>query len=451
MGYKCITFKFGSNGLFDFMHYSIIQLFHYSLKVFSCRVLSFILIILIFPNLTNAQSDNFNLDFKAVVKSNDGIHNLVLFHRGELNSSFEGYILITRGNHNINGRIKKGGFSFLDPKIFEIGVPSLRQSWVKNNFPLQNLTSLTNGVDVEKVYSFEVTPEVLNLKSDSISFFIKGVFYNLVKQNDKSSEFNLNYDINLSYRLFKVPLDKFVSLKFFNGKFDNYKFSVEFKKIKKSDECLATNNRPLLEGIKKSVEGSTLPRNVLFNLGAEYIRTNADDPYQDVTFSPYKFFLRDQQYSLIPVNTLKDKTIDETNNLPLDIYKAGLTFPFKIYNKKKEELYKNYSSKKRIFKSNFNIVVVPIALNEDTLTADVFLNYTEINLNDNIPRWTPIRKRIKLLQGYPTAIKLPKENWSANFTRDGNKYAIYGYSDFEKYVNQYIIISFDSVKQIEKD
>ncbi len=92
--------------------------------------------------------------------------------------------------------------------------------------------------------------------------------------------------------------------------------------------------------------------------------------------------------------------------------------------------------------------MVPISLNGDTLTADVFLNYSKITL-DNIPRWTPIKKRVKLIQGYPIAINLPRENWSANFSRDGEKYNIYGYSDYERYVNEYLLISFDSIKNKE--
>ncbi len=400
-----------------------------------------------------AQFDNYHLDFKAVVKSNDGKQKLVLSNRGNVDDVIDGYIIISRGYQNIEGRIQKGGFNFLDPKIFEVGVESLRKKWVENNFPVKDIEAMTNGVDVEKVYSFQITPEILNIESDSLSFFIKGVFYNLIKQNDKYSPFNLNYDINLSYKLFKVPYNKNVPLDFFDEQLKEYNCSVRFSKIKKTEEYFSiSNNQPLFDGIKQSTAESTLPPNVQFKIGAEFIRTNADNKYNYLNFSPYTsydYLLDVRQQSLVPINSLMDKQYNDRVDLPVNVYHAELTFPFQLYNKEKFELYKNYKTEKEIFRSKYNLVVVPISLNEDTLTADVLLNYNKISLNDNIPRWTPIKKRIKLIQGYPSvAINLPKENWSANFTRDSESYDIYGYSDFERYVNEYLLISFDSVKQI---
>ena len=396
-----------------------------------------------------AQSSNYVLDFKAVIKSNDGIQKLVLFNRGNIDDVIEGYILITRGNHNIEGRIQKGGFNFLDPKVFELGLASLQHTWVKNNFPIKNIETMTNGVDVEKVYSFEITPEILNIQSDTLSFYIKGAFYDLTKQNDKYSEFNLNYDVNLSYKLFKIPFNKSIPLDFFNEQFKDYSCSVMFSKIKKPEEYLSIqNNQPLFSGIKQSAAESTLPPDARFKIGAEYMRTNADNQTHSIVFSPSGYLMRIQQHSLIPVNELVDKQFDQKVDLPVDAYHAELSFPFQLYNKEKSELYKSYKTEKEIFRSKYNVVVVPIALDADTLTADLFLNYSKITLNDNIPRWTPIKKRVKLIQGLPLAIDLPKENWSANFTRDGERYDIYGYSDYERYVNEYLLISFDSIKQI---
>jgi hypothetical protein len=401
---------------------------------------------------TYAQPDNYNLDFKAIIKSHDGTQKLVLFNRGNIEDVIDGYILITRGNHNIEGQIKKGGFSFLDHKIFEVGVESLRRKWVENNFPVQDIETMTNGVDVEKVYSFEITPEILNIQSDTLSFYIKGAFYNLKKQNDKYSEFNLDYDINLSYKLFKIPFGKSFQLDFLNKQFKNYSCSVTFTKNKKAEEFLSVNNnQQLFKGVIKSTAESSLPRNVRFKIGVEYLRTNADKALYSAGFSPTDYLLRVQQRPLVTANALIDTQFNNRTGLPIDVYHTELTFPFKLYNKEKSELYKNYKTEKEIFRSKYNVVVVPIALDIDTLTADVFLNYSKISLNDNIPRWTPIKKRIKLLQGVRYAIELPKENWSANFTRSGDKYAIYGYSDFESYVNEYIVISFDSIKQINRN
>lgn len=38
---------------------------------------------------------------------------------------------------------------------------------------------------------------------------------------------------------------------------------------------------------------------------------------------------------------------------------------------------------------------------------------------------------------------MPKENWTAAFEKEGEKYQIYGYSDFERFVNEYIFINFE--------
>ncbi len=432
--------------------YSITPLLHYSLKLLLRKVNYFVFIILISCSAAYAQFDNYSLDFKAVIKSNDGVQKLILFNRENTDDVIEGYFLITRGNHNIEGQIQKGGFNFLDPKVFELGLASLKRTWVKNNFPIKDIETMTNGVDVEKAYSFEITPEVLNIQSDTLSFYIRGVFYNLIKQNDKHSEFNLNYDVNLSYKLFKIPFNQSVPMDFVNEQLQDYNCSITFTKIKKSEEFLSiSSNQPLFNGIKQSASESSLPPNVRFKISAEYLRTSADKKLYSIGFSPTDYLLRVQQHPLIPIDALVDKQFNNIASLPVDAYHAELTFPFKLYNKEKAELYKNYKTEKEIFRSKYNIVVVPIALNADTLTADVFLTYSKISLNDNIPRWTPVKKRLKLIQGSHIAIELPKENWSANFTREGEKYAIYGYSDFESYVNEYLFISFNSLQQINRE
>ncbi len=217
--------------------------------------LSIIFVLALLIKCSYGQTDNYNLDFKAKIKSNDGVNKLILFNRGELNSVIQGYVLLTRGYHNIEGRIKKGGFNFLDHKIFEVGIESLRKNWVKNNFPINDVIAISNGVNVDKVYSFEITPMILNYKSDSLSFYIKGVFYNLTKGSGKQDEYKLNYDVDFSYKLYKIPFDKDFTLDFFSDHFKNYKCTIRFSKINEADkELVINNNEPLFEGIKKSAK-----------------------------------------------------------------------------------------------------------------------------------------------------------------------------------------------------
>ncbi len=309
-----------------------------------------IAIVSLYP--VQAQMNNYHLDFRAVVQSNDGVHKLILFNRGDVDGVIDGYILITRSNHNIEGRIQKNGFSFLDSKIFEVGIKSLRRKWVKNNFPVKDIETMTNGVDVEKVYSFEITPEILNIQSDSLSFYIKGAFYDLTKQN-KNKECNLNYNIDLSYKLYKIPYNKTIPLDFLNRKLEDYNCSIKFIKIKKSEEYLSIeNNQPLFYGIKKSVSESEFPPSARFKIGVEFIRANAESQYQSIVFSPFNFLLRVQQHALVPVNSLIDKQNSNRVELPVDVYHAELKFPFRLYNKEKSERYKNYKTKKKYFVLN---------------------------------------------------------------------------------------------------
>jgi hypothetical protein len=410
-----------------------------------------VIIVSITINVLYAQFDDYYLDFKADIKSNDGKQIFVLFNRGNVNDGIDGYILITRAKHNIEGSIQKSGFNFLDPKIFELGIEKLRRKWVENNFPIKDIESMTNGVDVEKVYTFEITPEILNIHSDTLSFYIKGAFYNLAKPNDNLDSLNLKYNINFSYKLLKIPFNKTVPLDFANEQFMDYSCSIIFTKIKKSEEYLSIhNNQYLFDGIKQSDAESELPPDIRFKIEAEYLRNKAKNPAELIAISPDNYLLRVKQHSLKPFNTLVEKQYAINAGLPVEAYNTELVFPFQLYNDEKSELYENYKTKKEIFQSKCNVIVVPISLDDDTLTADIFLNYSKITL-DNIPRWTPIKKRVKIIQGFPLAINLPKENWSANFVRDDEKYDIYGYSDFERYVNEYLIISFDSVKQTKGD
>ena len=78
------------------------------------------------------------------------------------------------------------------------------------------------------------------------------------------------------------------------------------------------------------------------------------------------------------------------------------------------------------------------------MSVDVYIYYKKLAINQ-ISRWTPLKKRLKLIPDYPVMIELPKENWSAHFTRQGEEYNIYGYSDYERFVNEYIYVSFEKL------
>jgi len=404
-----------------------------------------ITIISISFSFSYAQFDDYNLDFKANIKSNDGKQIFALFNRGNVDDEIEGYILLTRDNNIIEGSIQKNGFNFLDPKIFKTRAGSPGMERIINNISTKDITTMVDDIKVEKVFSFEITPVIFDMQSDSLNFLIKGAFYDLESKDNNYNCYNLNYNINLSYKVIKSQFNKTVLLDFFGEHFKGYNCSFTFTKIKKSEEYLyINNNQNLIDGIKKSTAESKIPSNYRMRVGAEYVRYE-DSPTKFIAFPPVDYLLRVKQSSLSPVNSLVDKQYNNKESLPVEVYSAELDFPFEVYNKEKSELYKNYKTKKEIFRSKYSVIVVPISLEDDTLTLDIILDYSKITL-DNIPRWTTIKKRVKYQPDLPLVITLPKENWSANFTRDGEVYDIYGYSDVEKYIREFLIISVEFAK-----
>ncbi len=154
-----------------------------------------------------------------------------------------------------------------------------------------------------------------------------------------------------------------------------------------------------------------------------------------------------QEQNLPHIRGIIDSESNRKVELPAPIYYGKLKFPFILYNNPKDELYKNYNSKERVLQSTYEVFIVPISLMNDTLTLDLYIDYSKLNLDDGIPRWTQIKKRMTINNDWGVgSINLPKENWSASFTRDGEQYDIYGYSDFERFVKEHLNISYEVVK-----
>ena len=162
---------------------------------------------------------------------------------------------------------------------------------------------------------------------------------------------------------------------------------------------------------------------------------------------PYKFFAYVsqpilQKYFLIQKERTNSSTqVFDKTNFKTPVYYAQFTLPFELFDAKKMELFDKYKTKEKIFQSKYTLLLVPISATNDGITADLFIQYTKLNIDDGIPRWTPIKKRIIIPHGKGLRIDLPKENWSANFTRASEQYDVYGYSDYERYIDETIVIS----------
>ncbi|MCP4971150.1 MAG: hypothetical protein GY932_11200, partial [Arcobacter sp.] len=134
---------------------------------------------------------------------------------------------------------------------------------------------------------------------------------------------------------------------------------------------------------------------------------------------------------------------DEDNGVPINlsasIYKGEFRFPFTIMNNKKLEQYKNEKLVKEFLLSNYNIFVVPIKYDNNKLTMDVFIEYGKIwNFFPN-----PIKKRLTIGKGEKLKLEIPDLKKIYKFSANKKVYEIDTYEDYEKYVNEYIVISFE--------
>jgi hypothetical protein len=343
----------------------------------------------------------------------------------------------------------KGGFNFLEPSVIGEWPEFIKEEWAKNDFPIEDLQDLTNGLNVQKIISFNITPVMKNPDDDFATLFFKYSVYDITRQ--KELDWDLDTHVKLFYKKVKIHFDRDTSFDFINSDFNergtngkDYRliFSI-FKERGFCQEFDLLNKDKFFNEIKKSAEKSNILDNAEINLTAEFVQVDSAG-MQESMWMYNAPFTRTKESPLLKVKYLSDKKTGQHIDLPSPVYTAKLDLPFRLYNIDKQMMYESYSTTKNIFQSTYNLVIVPITLHDDSLIADLFLDYAKLNI-DNIPRWTPIKKRISLKRTFNSGITMPKENWTANFTRDGNRYDIYGYSDFENYIKEYLIILFQSI------
>lgn len=215
-----------------------------------------------------------------------------------------------------------------------------------------------------------------------------------------------------------------------------------------------TLEKSLLSSLKK-----TSVKNAEINFNVEYLRKlnlNTVNPNSATT----QYFASDANIRY--ANELNDSTDNYWNltenkqlkksseNIPLQnqdlrVYYSQFEVPFELYNEKKNQLYENYKTKEKIFKGKYNVFIVPISSSEEGLLVDLFLQYDKISIDDGILRWTPIKKQLLIPSNWNMiAVDLPRENWSAVFSRENEKYEIYGYSDYERFITETLYIKINN-------
>jgi len=402
------------------------------------RITQVFIVLLFVSILSSAQSKSYKLNMRMIIETSD-TQSVILNYSGSPDEAIEGYYLQPRFEniYTPNAALRKGGFSFLDANIFGGFVETLSKKWIKNNLPVSDIASIANGLAPAKVLSFQIKPIIVDEKSDTLNLLVKYAVLNY--WNNRESQLNFTPHVQLFYRWLRVKYNENIEFKIFEKLFDGCKFTARFWKGKYKSYIIKSNNK-LFEAIKKSTEESKIHGvNFSFNIGL--IRTDETDRFK------YRFIAKYQGQNLPSTEILVNSEDNESVRLPAKIYFSRLQFPFVLYNTEKAKRYAQYKTKDEIFQSTYDVVIVPINITEDSLTYDLFLNYSKLNLGDGIPRWTPIKKRITVSKYWSFAeVELPKENWSANFTRKGEQYNIYGYSDFEQFVNEVLCIKFKVLK-----
>jgi hypothetical protein len=390
----------------------------------------------------SAQDSSFEIGWTLTISTADNSQKVSLFQNKNVDEPFEGYFICTEYEKLLEGKIVKGGFNFLDPKIIG-GLTELkffRQQWVGNKFPLRDIETMTSPLDVEKAISFNIYPQEQTDFSDSVSLFFKYAVCKLLKRNN-GDYLNSDFNINVRYKLVKIPFGQTVSFDFLDNDFVPFNIFLSVVKKHKAESILTVDeNFVLAKEITNSAKQSKL-KGTDFNFNIEFVAIDSLKQLYNKKSSFNNFLNRIKQEGINSVNCLKSD--NDKINLPINIYQCKLSFPFQLYNIQKENAYKNYKTRADIFRSEYNIILVPISYEKDILTADLFVDYKKI-IPDDLPRWTPIKKRIQIQKDIGVRINLPKENWSANFIRSGEKYEIYGYSDYERFVNELIIINFEN-------
>jgi len=421
----------------------------------------YIFLIFLLSGISLAQS-KFELKMKIKAASLDDTKQIILHAHGELEKFYDGYIVFPNFMDRIQGGMQDGGFSFLDytgfNSLFEM--KKQRELLAKNKYPFGDLEVFSNGFDADKVLSFRIIPEFVNEKDDTVSLFIKYVLY--VFDNEQVDYFNWDSKINLYYKLIRVPLNKEIPFQFFDDNFKDYKLSIFLDKVEHEKDFVKIKNKKLFEGINKAAKNCE-PIGEKFKFDLTLGKSN------ELSGSPYSSFVgapdgaTQSNINLIDIESFNLVGFDsERVGLSNYIYHAKITAPFSIQNKEKEERYKSYSSRDKIFISEYNVYFLPTSIEEDSLIGELFISIQKLNIGDGIERWSPIQKKVKMKiykrdtnsistnRFWASLIfKLPKENWSAFFSRSGEEYEIYGYSDYEKYMTEYINISL-STDEVEK-
>jgi hypothetical protein len=393
-----------------------------------------IVLIFILAKALSAQSAD-RYTFKLTLYSMDKTQQKILTKSCGTDENFEGYFADTHMFDFIPfGKIKKGGFSLIDKDVFGGIADIQRNEWLKNNFTDMGLSSLVLPPEFTTALSFQISAAPVINNKDSIHLFIKyAVFETKAKTTIMKPDFDVN--IKLNYKHFVIPLNMEIPLTVFNELFKGYKFSLETGGSAEEYRLVSNGiDRAAANRLKESADESILKDK---NIGFEVVFSKRSIiPVKNANTADYSAYINCSGFS--------EKTLissKEVKEIRVPLFYCNFDVPFALFNRDKMEKFSSYKTFGKYFNSHYEIFIIPVSMSNQGITADIYIKYNKLNLEDDFNRWTPFFKRIEIPIKGGVRIDLPKENWTANFTRSGEQYDIYGYSDYEKFIDETLYIS----------
>jgi hypothetical protein len=379
------------------------------------------------------------ISYDLQIISADSIQQLNLVHAFSYEETVSGYFYIEKNTNLLGGKYQKGGFDFLDSKLLDFSAKLSFQDPTAS----KDLDDFLTGTPLEKICTFQIIPNIADEYKDTISAILKYALYSRKSSPDSKGHLSTAFDISLHAGIIKIVNNKSTTISFLQELFPTHAISLKIQKGQNPSFIRSDVSPVLLQSISEFAQ-SNWQKDLRFDISAEFIKT-ADVGHINNGFPP-RLYTRIARQSMQYYSGIFDEQKGTAHPIGSGIYSTDMDFPFHLLNTEKEQLYKGYHAYADIARSRLVILLVPESISMDSLYATVYIGYRKINVDD-IQRWTPIKKHVVLMKDAPTYISLPKENWNAVFTRSNEKYEIYGYSDFEKHVNEYICLTLNTVSK----
>lgn len=403
----------------------------------------FVLLLFLISNGFTQNNKFLKISLRAV--SPDKAQEINLQKNCRPNETMNGYVYSSNQEKILLGDLNPAGFNFLDSAVWGSVLPINKH----NQFfvDMGDLNFFTKGLDVGEVLSFQIQPVVIP-GNDTLLLYMKYQTIKLLKRQGKEDwDVDNNYNIKLFYIVRKIPYDKWSNLNAIQEHFSN--MNIEIKVTADSLTPLKLENEFIAKEIEKSCNEAVF--NPDFELGAEFAKT--DTVYLGIF--PFMVLRRDflyrNYYAADPGHNciVYDNKVIKLNS---KVYYINFNIPFELYIKTDREKFAGYKTKDSIMRSNYNIYFIPVKFAGDTLTADIIADYKKINVdNDDVPRWTPFKKRVNVkLSEKLISLIMPNENWTVNMERRGEKYTVFGYSQYEKYVKEIILFNIKNFNKEQK-